>query len=234
MRVFSALLFLSFSTLSLAQGPIKLVTIVPLESPTGQVQVRFINDLFARIHTPVQLVFRPAKRAELEFKAGHFDGDAGRTGEFAKQNPSALRVEPSFFSLPVFAITRELKITQWSELYGRKVGYIRGVVLVENQLQQRSPLSPSDSASACVRMLKARRIDVCILSAGIPPDAEFTQAKPALVLSEFTHLTTHLWLLPRHQPLARQLSSALKSMQKDGSLPRYQQLFRNPPPIAAQ
>ncbi len=209
-----------------AESTLSLVTVVEPDTPTGQAVRDFVAELFARIQTPYQLSYRPALRAEYEFKNGSFAGDIGRSTAFANRFPQAIRVDPEYFSLPFYAISYDRSVTGWSDLHGQKIAYLRGIAAVEDQLKTRSSLHPSDSVSACLKMVKARRVDFCILNAGTPPNAEFTQ--PMLRQSQFAALNTYIWLAPEQTTLAGKLSKALQSMQKDGSLARHQQRFLNP------
>jgi hypothetical protein len=169
MRCFVLGLLLSLS--AAAAEPLRLVTVLEAGSPASTIQAQFIADLFQRIDVPYSLSHRPPRRAELEFKNHQFDGDAARSVTFAENYPAAIRVNPAFFSQPIYAITRGRVIKQWSDLYRSKVAYRRGIVSIENQLRPHAQLNPADSISACIRMVQAaaqRRI----------------QARPARVKAE--------------------------------------------------
>ncbi|WP_348943930.1 hypothetical protein ABHF33_10540 [Chitinibacter sp. FCG-7] len=214
---------LIYTATAQAEQTIHLVTPVDQQQAIGKAQAQLIKTLFELSQIPYTLSYRPARRAELELQEQKFDGDAGRSAEFGLRYPKLIRVEPSYFPLYFYAISYEQHIRQWSDLYGLDVAYPRGIVTVELQLGGRANLNPNDSISACIRMVKARRVQVCVLNSGTPVDHEFHSATPALKKDEFARMGTHIWLDPKHQAVAKKLSRALEKMQKDGSLARFQQ-----------
>ncbi|QLI81049.1 transporter substrate-binding domain-containing protein [Chitinibacter fontanus] len=210
------------------EQPVQLVTAVDSHQSASSAYRQFIAELFGRIPAAYTLSYRPARRAEMELANRQFDGDAGRGADFGSKYPELIRVDPSYFELRFFAISYARSVTAWRDLYGLNIAYLRGIVAVESQLGAHAKLYPSDSVTACIRMVKAHRVEACILNSAAPANQEFTDATPALSNTEFGHSPVYFWLTPQHQVLAQQISTVLRQMQKDGSLARYQRRFEPP------
>ncbi|WP_410499846.1 hypothetical protein [Chitinibacter sp. S2-10] len=214
-----------------AVEPLRLVTVLPPELPATAAHKRFIQDLFQRIKTPYTLEYRPARRAIVEFKSGMFDGDAGRVSLFAAIYPEAIRVNPSFVTIKFYSLSmgNQLNIQNWADLRPYSVAYPRGIVAIESMLAPSERLNPVNSVDVCMKMLKARRVDSCILMNALISEREIEDARKMFTVQQFAELSVHLWLEPKHRALASQLSAALNQMQLDGSLQRYQHAILNPP-----
>lgn len=228
MRVASLIAAFLATANVLGSEPLKMISTLPPESPQAAPFNQFISSLFQRSHLAYTITYLPSKRAGMAFTQGQFDGDVARTDFMAQLYPAAIRVLPSYISNPYFAISRDLNIKNWKALEGLRIAYLRGNLLVENQLGSKAILNPIDQIDSCIKMVKAERVDVCILHGGARPTAEFTEAKPALRIDQFDSVSIYIWLAPQHRAQAVQLGKTLSEMQKDGSLAAFQATILNP------
>jgi hypothetical protein len=212
-----------------ASEPLKMLSTLAPDSPLNAQFNLFINTVFQRSNISYTLTYLPTKRAANEFITGKFAGDVARTDFMAQVYPEAIQVLPAYISNPYFAISRNLNIKKWESMQGLRIAYLRGNLIVETLLGAKATLNPVDQVDSCIKMVKAQRVDICILNAGSRPTTEFTEAKPALRMDQFDTVNIYIWLAPQYRTQAERLGKTISEMQKDGSLAVFQAALLNPP-----
>lgn len=235
MRLVRLLAYLLAMTSVSASEPLKMVSTLDPNNPVNTQFNLFINTVFQRSNISYSLTYLPTKRAANEFISGKFAGDVARTDFMAHVYPEAIRVLPAYISNPYFAISHNLNINQWESMQGLRIAYLRGNLIVEARLGDKAALNPVDQVDSCIKMVKAKRVDVCILHAGTRPGTQFTDAKPALRMDQFDTVNIYIWLAPQYRTQAARLGKTIREMQKDGSLAEFQAaLLNTPTPLRTQ
>ncbi|WP_410500085.1 substrate-binding periplasmic protein [Chitinibacter sp. S2-10] len=205
-----------------AAEPVRLVTVMDAKAAGMPTYNKLLAEIFKRAHIPYTLEYRPYKRAQIEFQLGGFDGDIGRTAQFNKNYPEAVRVDPTYMMLSYYAFSPNLEVKGWNDLHQLSISYLRGAAIVENQLSNKAVLYPVNETDACIKMVQAQRADSCVLNMLWLNQTQINQLKTRFKVSPFNATPIHIWLAPNQQALASKLGKAIEQMQHDGSLRIYQ------------
>jgi ABC-type amino acid transport substrate-binding protein len=205
-----------------AAAPLRLVTSAPI-SPTGAILgAQSVDLLMRRAGFSYTLTSEPNERALASFKAGLYDADVLRVPQFERVFPAAIRVDPHLLSTTVTAFSRSADVApgSWAELMPYSVAYVRGVKVVELNLLPGQRRELTSSAAACLGMVVARRVDVCVLNAEVAPEAAPLADGAPLHRTVLARIKLHVWVAPGHEALAQTLSQALKALVASGELAR--------------
>jgi len=201
--------------------PVRMVTSASAASDGDDAAARALALLMRRAGLRYSLSREPTERAVVSLRAGLFDADLLRYPQFDRIVPGAIRVDPHLLSTTLVAFSRSqeaLAPKGWEALRGRRVAYVRGIKLIEQELGGQAELSATNGPTSCLSMAAAGRVDVCLLN------AETSAAAPELIdgsrlkRTELIQVNLHIWVGPGHEALARRLSRALQGLVTSGEL----------------
>jgi Bacterial extracellular solute-binding proteins, family 3 len=165
----------------------------------------------------------PAERARQEMAAGRYSVEFGRYVGYERVVPGVIRIDPAVYTVRMVALVREsgLAAQGWKGLVGKRVAYMRGVLLVPERLQSAAEIIAVNSPSGCVEMVVKARVEACALAReNVPPVSELPP-QPALHLELLETVPLHLWAAPGQQALADRLSGAVRALLQRGELQRF-------------
>lgn len=177
---------------------------------------------YAELRQPVEFVDLPIRRAMTMLLAEELDGNIYRVAELAAQQPTLFRVETPINTteVRVYALDTRARPTNWGQLGGLRVGYLRGVLLIERNLPSDAQGVEANSQADMFRMLQHNMIDVALAvepAQGLPhPTAVANGIKRLDAMLAQTPL--HHYLLARHRGIGVRLNTVLKRMQASGEL----------------
>lgn len=210
--------------------PVRLLTSTAASDEGDEVARRSIELLMRRARLSYTLSHEPIERAVASFRAGHYDADILRFAQYDSIVPGAIRVDPHLLSTTIMAFTRsaELAPQSWEALRGLRVAHVRGVKLIEQRLAGAPGVEVTSRPAACLGMVAADRVDVCLLNAELGYEAPPAADGRALHRSVLARVNLHIWVAPGHQALAQRLSTALRAIVASGELARTAGANRQP------
>lgn len=177
---------------------------------------------YAELRQPVEFVDLPIRRAMTMMLAEELDGNIYRVAELAAQQQTLFRVETPINTteVRVYTLDTRTRATNWGQLGGLRVGYLRGVLLIERNLPSDAQGVEANSQADMFRMLQHNMIDVALAvepAQGLPhPTAVASGIKRLDAVLAQTPL--HHYLLARHRGIGVRLNTVLKRMQASGEL----------------
>ena len=177
---------------------------------------------YAELRQPVEFVDLPIRRAMAMLLAEELDGNVYRVAELANQQSILFRVETPINNteVRVYALDARARPSNWIQLSGLRVGYLRGVLLIEHNLPSGAQRVEANSLADMFRMLQHNMIDVAL---AVEPAQSLSH--PIAVASGIQRLDSvlaqtplHHYLLARHRDIGLRLNAVLKRMQASGEL----------------
>jgi len=175
----------------------------------------------AAVGVECRLVTLPLPRAVDAMLHGSIDGEVGRIREFGEQPETRgvyLLVDVPFLPVGTRVMNRieEAPVSQWSELDGKKVGYLRGTLYYKKRLSELAPNAgriEMESSAQCPKMIVNRRIDACLADdwSALAPEIP-AEDKDRLRLGDtLEQVECYLFLSARHADLIAAFERALKA-----------------------
>lgn len=152
-----------------------------------------------------------------------------RFAQYDRVVPGAIRVDPDLLSTTFVAFTRSptLSPQDWPALDGLRVAHVRGVKVLEQRLAGRPGVEVTSAPAACLGMVAAGRVDVCVLHADLAYAAQQLKGKP-LHRSVLARVNLHVWVAPGQAALAQRLGKAMRACVASGELARLARQDRQP------
>jgi ABC-type amino acid transport substrate-binding protein len=201
--------------------PVRLLTSSAASPHGDEVANAAIELMMRHAHLSYTLRREPPERAVASFRAGLYDADVLRFAQYDRVVPGAIRVDPHLLSTTFVAFTRSpaLSPRDWAALDGLRVAHVRGVKVLEQRLAGRPGVEVTSAPSACLGMVSAGRVDVCVLHADVAYAAQQLKGPP-LHRSVLARVNLHVWVAPGRQDLAQRLAQALRACVASGELAR--------------
>jgi polar amino acid transport system substrate-binding protein len=201
-------------------------TIFPPNMPFFSNMSAIYTEAFRRMGYGFKLISQPGERAMIDANQGVVDGDAGRIMNIDREKyANLIRVPLPIVTMQdgAYAIDDSIKIEGWESLVGKpyKVGLLKGIKSVEQKLplyvDQKNIVTLS-GVEQCIKMLKARRIDVFIVGTQIEDtaymkDGAYKEVKRVGIVET---KVLYPWLHKRHKSLAQPLADTLNAMKSEG------------------
>ncbi len=177
---------------------------------------------YADVEQPVAFVDLPIRRALFMLLGGELDGNLHRKAELDAPAGTLVRIDTPINATQVRAYTRDPALTtlSWATLAGKRVGFRRGVLIIEMNLPPAAVRAEAKSEAEVLRMLASGMIDVGLAAEpsgyALPDMASklhLRRLDGALVEIPLFH-----YLHARHQGLAVRLDRVLKRMQANGEI----------------
>lgn len=154
--------------------------------------------------------------------SGTIDGNIHRIGELTEQQPSLIRVDTPINALVVraYRLDPTLQIQHWQQLNGLRVAYLRGVLLIEDNLPEKVIRLESNTEIDALRALSAKVANLALFAepkqSPPHPYAQIHQLQRLDIILEKAPL--YHYLIDRHRELATKLNKVLEAMQADGRM----------------
>ena len=179
---------------------------------------------FERLGWQVQFEPLPLRRSLPMSVQGQLDGEALRISAVAEKHRELLLVPGSISVVEVWAYVGDsgLKPNDWDKLVPLRVGYPRGVVLLEKMLAAVPRKHEATTSTDALRLLRKDVVDVALLTLAAGQPGLSPDQLAGLHRLEKPLNTTHLYLLlhQRHAGLIPALSEVLRAMEASGESAR--------------
>lgn len=191
---------------------------------TVRVLEHLLSQAYAELGQALRFEERPLRRAFTELLDGQLDGNLARAAQVIAEQPGLLRVDPPLLHLHYWVYGAGTPPRQWQELAGRRVGMLRGVLLIERQLPAETRRVEAASPPELQRLLEHGMVDQVL-------SIEWTAAPPLLGGLErrpcgFAPIPLHHVLRRAHAAFAERLGLLLADWQRSG---RLDELLRSVP-----
>ena len=205
---------------------IVLTTIFPPSTPFFSEMTDIYTEAFRRIGYGFKLISQPGERALIDADQGIVDGEAARIMNIDRERyPNLIRVPHPIVMVKdsAYAMDDAIKIEGWESLTGKPytVGFLKGIKSIEQKLPRyvdKKHIITLSGVEQCIKMLKAKRIDVVIVSSQIEDMAMMKSGAGNEVKCVGVVETKVLypWLHKRHKSLVLPLADTLKTMKSEG------------------
>ncbi|WED24741.1 hypothetical protein L3Q72_17855 [Vibrio sp. JC009] len=189
-------------------------------------------ELFDRIKVPLKIVKLPEKRASIDAEDGKVDGQFTRIFSYQNFYPNQIRVNVPVVRVSILALAKsdaDIHFDDgWRSLKGSqvRVGYMRGILLVEKNVTKRIPLTDISAANNIeqgLMKLKHGRTDVFIhsnlaLFPFLNSDVFRNDIAPAGIMQS-ADLFPYVNI--KHRALVPQLEKTLREMKEEGVIRQY-------------
>jgi len=217
------LLLLAMAGPALAQPLRRLITSstlldADLASRTAE---RIMREAYRRIGFELQVLRLPGERSLVSANSGATDSELFRMVGIEASYTNLLMVPYRLFDYEIVAVSKMplLSTGQWSELRKHRVGYVRGIKIIEKNLAGGQGQAVPTLAKA-LEMLERDRVDLVLVSrmAGtVVPEGwrnmgAHASSPPLASFAVYHHVNR------RHRGLVAELAAALRSMDLDGTL----------------
>lgn len=192
------------------------------DDPITDSGMRIVNEAYHRLGIMVKAELLPPERAISYADQGKTDGDVARLGGFESSYHHLQRVPVPLMYIDILAYTagRQIRIENWQSLRPYRLCVRNGIkVMMDNTEGMARELV--DNTDQAVKMLRARRCDIAILSNMAWLDIDRLQAGPMRALKPaLSVIPLYHYLNEEHADLIPQLSTVLQQMRSDGSISR--------------
>jgi len=183
-----------------------------------------------RLGLSVRFEALPLRRSLRMTEQGQLDGETLRIRSIVEGHPNLLLVPVAIATVKVVGWVRQRPGPgDWSALPQLRVGYPRGIVLIENLLTGVPRKVEATTHVDLLRMLRSDTIDIALLTlaAGEPePDAE-QMAGLATLATPLSNTALHPLLHERHRELLPRLTATLQQMEDSGESERLRRIAWN-------
>ena len=185
------------------------------------------SEIFRRLGYRFRLVSLPGERSLVDANSGATDGEALRISYLdSYKYPNLIRVSESVKVIKdgAYSVDTSIKINGEESLRGKdyKVGIFKSIKSFEKKLPlyvKKENIIVLDGFEQCLKMLRARRIDIYIAATLMEESAPMKSGnyKDIVRVGIVDEKVCYPWLHKRHQKLAARLAAALKEMKADGT-----------------
>jgi len=188
-----------------------------------------VKEAFRRIHREIDLFYLPPERGLINANNGVDDGDVFRIAGIEKEYPNLVMVPESVghfeFSGFTLADHSPVGFTGWSSLEPYLLGMVTGWKYYEFNTTSNSHVAKTSSPKLLLGLLRDRKIDVMLLERWMAQElAQLYNVKIRRIIPSFPSMPMYIYLNKKHASLVPEVSAALVSMKRDGSLQRIHDL----------
>ncbi|MFG6487345.1 substrate-binding periplasmic protein [Roseateles sp. BYS78W] len=205
-------------------APLRFATDINDQTGLAPIGRALLRRAFERLGLELQFEPLPLRRSLTMTLQGLLDGESLRIRELALKNPELLLVPVPLATVQVLGYVRQAGPRPRDEaaLMTLRVGYPRGVVLLETWLADAPRRVEASTRNDLLRLLRAEVIDVALLtSAAGMPELEPNDMTGLARLPAPLHQTPLYALLhQRHRELLPRLTAVLREMEDSGESAR--------------
>lgn len=211
-------------TAAAATAPLRFATDANDQTGLAPMGRALLRRAFERLGLELQFEPLPLRRSLPMTQQGQLDGEALRIRELALKYPELLLVPVPLATVQVLGYVRQAGPRPGDEatVLGLRLGYPRGIVLLENWLADAPRRVEASTRTDLLRLLRAEVIDVALLtSAAGLPDLEAADMEGLFRLPTPFHVTPlYAMLHQRHRELLPRLVKVLREMEDSGESPK--------------
>ncbi|WP_457423849.1 substrate-binding periplasmic protein [Roseateles sp. P5_E7] len=179
---------------------------------------------FERLGLELQFDALPLRRSLPMTLQGQLDGEALRIRQLALKHPELLLVPVPIATVQVLGYVRQggTRPRDEAALMALRVGYPRGIVLLENWLADAPRKVEASTRDDLLKLLRAEVIDVAVLTsaAGLPELGPEPSAGLVRLPQPFHVTPLFAMLHQRHGELLPRLTAVLREMEDSGESAR--------------
>ncbi|OUR95395.1 hypothetical protein A9Q84_16300 [Halobacteriovorax marinus] len=201
------------------------VTKVTLETNQGKFLKAVQTEIFKKLNYQLKVIILPPLRLKQQSKSGKINGELVRMSTFGIGRKYLTRVEEPMmkFSVVSYSANKKIKINSWLDLKNLRVGYRRGILIVENELvkvcKKSNLFNYTDSLQA-LELLNLGRLDVYVglefFIDGILRNMPAKQRSSIYKVKTLKRDSAHTFLNAKFSKLAKKVSKELKLMKENG------------------
>jgi polar amino acid transport system substrate-binding protein len=214
-----------------ATAPLRFATDANDQTGLAPMGRAILRRAFEKLGLELKFEPLPLRRSLPMTQQGLLDGEALRIRELAAGRPELLLVPVPIATVQVLGHVRQGGPQPRDEaaLMALRLGYPRGVVLLEKWLAEAPRKFEASTRTDLLRLLRADVIDVALLtSAADAPDLDAEDLAGLEQLPTRFHLTPLYALLhPRHRELLPRLTAVLREMEDSGESARLRSIAWN-------
>lgn len=187
--------------------------------PPSQIARVILIEAYARIGCQAEFQAFPPLRMFNELDNGRIDALIIAEASFAKEHPQSVQVKVPILHDELLAFSKKpLNVRSWEDLRAQRIGFIRGMLIIEQKLASGSRLNPVSGPEPLFLMLEAGRTDAVVTSGLIGQlmvrDLGLKNITPVGAVLE--RIPLFHFLAPKNADLAAALESALEEMRASG------------------
>jgi ABC-type amino acid transport substrate-binding protein len=175
---------------------------------------------YAELKQPVEFVDLPVRRAMQMMLNRELDGNVHRMADLALTQPSLYRVATPICvsEVRVYAMDPKFQPSNWSQLKGLRVAFMRGTLLIERKLPAGSQRLEASSLHEMFRLLQAGIADVILVTepAQLDPNPLAIGVGAVRLEAVLERTPLHHYLLNSHRELGERIDGVLKRLEANG------------------
>jgi polar amino acid transport system substrate-binding protein len=193
--------------------------------PATSVATRILTEAYGRLGITLKVTTMPGERSLVSANTGVTDGELYRKSDITAQYPN-LRIVPvplMRYEIVAFCRCKPFVIKDWSSLKPYRIGYIKGIKIVEQNTVGMNAESVGTLKQAFAK-LELGRSDIVLANrvTGIAA-LRAQQLNDVVVLSPpLASFPVYHYVFKNHEDLVPKLTEVLRQMEKDGTLERIQ------------
>lgn len=195
-------------------------------SATSQSRVAAVSEMiltraYAALGYRLNVSYYPSSEALYKSNKGEVDAELVRIAEVSKAYPNLIQVPESLFDFKGMAFSWDDNIIVRGEhdLWGRRVGIVRGIQWAEKLTEGNSPIIARD-VHQLFELLADREIDVALEAqlTGEPELQHFLNRGLVMLLDTVEYFPVFHFLNKKHADLVIPLSEEIQKMKKRGDI----------------
>ncbi|OEU71396.1 MAG: hypothetical protein BA863_11195 [Desulfovibrio sp. S3730MH75] len=219
---------LTLSSVAVAQDEVHFASGSPLSSYQSRMTYPLLKEAFKLNGVEFDAKSYPSPRALLMSNSGTLDGELHRVYEFHEVSggkyPNLVRIECQLMSayIAVFSMNIDVEISDWNQLVGAKVGFVRGRKNMESflgEVLRPGNVIPQSDELSLFKMLARGYIDYAI--SGSLDGRRFLIKHPGFSgikeVGKLKEMKIYAYMHKKHAALAKKVAITLIEMKKDGS-----------------
>lgn len=215
------------TTVGAAQGQHFVIATLMDSVPVMIISEKVLSEAYKRLGMTIAIKAFPGERALQTANAGLVDGELYRKEGIEQTYPNLIRVPVAITEgeIVVFTTGKRFPVQGWQSLLPYKVGYIRGVKVIESSLMPGTKAVPVRNITELFRLQKAGITDVVVETRTSGLKAIKALELKDIFILEPPLLTFKLYhyLHKKNQNLIKPLSTVLEQMEKEGVIRDIQQ-----------
>ncbi len=181
-----------------------------------------LTQAYAELNQPVEFIELPVRRALDMLLKGQLDGNFYRVAEIAQQYPMLFRVETplNIVEVRMYRNNPAIHPKNWAQLQHLKVGYLRGTLMIEHQLNSAIVRVEAGTQDEIFKLLSRGVVDIVLVvePTQCPPSSTAVAAKLERLDEVLVSVPLYHYLAERHREIGIRLNTVLKRMHNSGEL----------------
>lgn len=200
------------------------ISIPEIKRPSTSMAQKILLKAYAQLGIQVHFVSVPAVRGLAMWDANRIDGIAIRFLDYGPPDSIKISESVAYDEAVVFTLTKKFTVDGYASLKPYVVGYIAGVSVFLDRLKAIPNKEAAPNLESLFRKLQAGRTEVAIDSRHSLCLAKQLGFKDIVILEpSLEKAPGYHYLHQRHANLVAPLETALRGMEKDGTIRQIQQ-----------